>query len=280
MAVDLHLHSNCSDGSDDPAELVALAVEAGLTAMALTDHDNLNGIAAARSAALTAGIRFIPGAELSVNWSTGPMHLLVYFLEPGPGPFEDSLTALQGSREERNRAMATRLTDLGLDVSYDEAAEEAGGTGIGRPHFAAMLVRKGHVTDIKEAFDRFLATGRPGYVPRRRLEAIEAVQLARAAAAVPVIAHPHTIGVSRDDYSNAFGDLVDAGLGGIEAYYAQYEPPIREHLADVCRQLGIVPTGGSDYHGSYKPGLSVGSGRGDLVVPDETVDLLEEERAR
>lgn len=280
MAVDLHLHSSYSDGSDDPAAIVALAVEAGLTALALTDHDNLNGIAAARSAARTAGIRFIPGTELSVNWNTGSMHMLVYFLEPGPGPFADALTALQGSREDRNRAMANRLTDLGLDVSYDEAAEEAGGTGIGRPHFAAVLVRKGHASNIKEAFDRFLANDRPGYVPRRRLEAIEAVRLARASAAVPVIAHPHTLGVSRSDYSDAFGDLVDAGLGGIEAYYPQYEPPVREHLAEVCRQLDIVPTGGSDYHGSYKPGLSVGSGRGDLVVPDETVDLLEEERSR
>jgi predicted metal-dependent phosphoesterase TrpH len=278
VAVDLHLHSNRSDGSDEPAEIVARAVEAGLSALALTDHDNLNGIDEARSAARSAGIRFIPGAELSVNWATGAMHMLVYFLEPGSGPLEDELTNLQGGREERNRQMVERFTDLGLPMTYDEVAEEAGGTGIGRPHFAAVLVRKGYVTDVQDAFDRYLANGRPGYVPRRRLDARRAVELARASGAVPVIAHPHTLGVSADDYETAFQDLVDVGLGGIEAYYSEYEPPLREHLAGLCRGYGIVPTGGSDYHGSYKTDLYVGIGRGNLVVPDETVDLLEAER--
>lgn len=226
MAVDLHLHSNRSDGSDEPAEIVARAVEAGLSALALTDHDNLNGIDEARSAARSAGIRFIPGAELSVNWATGAMHMLVYFLEPGSGPLEDELTNLQGGREERNRQMVERFTDLGLPMTYDEVAEEAGGTGIGRPHFAAVLVRKGYVTDVQDAFDRYLANGRPGYVPRRRLDARRAVELARASGAVPVIAHPHTLGVSADHYETAFQDLVDVGLGGIEAYYSEYEPPV------------------------------------------------------
>lgn len=278
MAVDLHLHSNRSDGSDDPAEVVAGAIEAGLTALALTDHDNLDGIAEASSAAEVAGIRFIPGVELSVNWPTGGMHMLVYFLEPGSGPLQDRLPTLQTSREDRNRAMALRLTELGLDISYDEVADEAGGIGIGRPHFAAVLVRKGFATNSRDAFNRILANGRPGYIARWRLDAKEAVQLARASGAVPVIAHPLTLGASRDDYAQAFRGLVEVGLGGIEAFYSEYEPPIREHLARLCRELGIVATGGSDYHGSYKPGLNIGSGRGDLVVPDETVDMLEEVR--
>lgn len=278
MAVDLHLHSNRSDGSDEPAQIVALAVDAGLTAIALTDHDNLNGIDEARAAAESAGIEFISGTELSVEWITGPMHMLVYFLKPGVGPLDTALTALQGGREDRNRKMAEKLRSIGIDISYDEVFEEAGGTGVGRPHFAAVLVRKGHVSNIKEAFDRYLATGRPGYVARKRLEAGEAVQLARASGAVPVIAHPHTLGVSSEDYSSAFVELVDVGLGGIEAYYVEYAEALREHLAQICRSLEIVPTGGSDYHGSYKPGILVGTGRGDLVVPDETVDLLMAER--
>ena len=278
MAVDLHLHSNRSDGSDDPADVVMRAVDAGLSAVALTDHDNLNGIDEARAAAEAAGIGFVPGAELSVNWRTGGMHMLVYFLEPGPGPLQEVLVSLQGGREERNRAMADRLSDLGLDISYAEVVDEAGGSGVGRPHFAAVLVRKSYVADIREAFDRYLANGGPGYVARRRLDATEAIGLARASGAVPVIAHPHTVGVSAADYRAAFVELVDAGLGGVEAYYAEYDKETRDHLADLCRSLEIVPTGGSDYHGSYKPGLSVGTGKGDLRVPDETVDLLQENR--
>jgi predicted metal-dependent phosphoesterase TrpH len=274
VAVDLHLHSNRSDGSDEPAEIVARAVEAGLSAIALTDHDNLNGIAEASSAAHAADLTFIGGTELSVNWNGSAMHMLVYYLAPGAGPLQDALGALQDGREERNRAMVDRLKDLGVDVTYEEIAAEAGGTGIGRPHFAAVLVRKGHAATIKDAFDRYLATGRPAYVPRRRLDAREAVGLARASGAVPVIAHPHTLGISSADYRNAFVELVDEGLGGIESYYAEYEPEMRRHLAALCRSLGVVATGGSDYHGSYKPGLLLGSGYGDLAVPDETVDAL------
>ena len=274
MAVDLHLHSTKSDGSEDPAEVVRLAASAGLSAMALTDHDNLDGIDEARRAADASGIRFIPGAELSVNWVTGAMHMLVYFLEPGPGPLQEALGSVQGGRTDRNRRMVDQLRALGLDITYDEIEAEAGGTGVGRPHFAAVLLRRGHVDSIQDAFDRYLATGRPGYVPRERLEAREAIDLARGSGAVPVIAHPHTLGVSEDDYSTAFRSLVDAGLGGIEAHYAEYAPDLRLHLAELCADFGIVATGGSDFHGSYKPDLFVGSGRGDLLVPDEVVDAL------
>ncbi len=154
------------------------------------------------------------------------------------------------------------------------------GSGIGRPHIAAVLVAKGVVADIQQAFDRLLATGRPAYRPRLRLEAIEAIALARASGAVPVIAHPHTLGIPEGGYRDAFEELIAAGLGGIEAYYGEYSPELRSHLAELCNDLGIVATGGSDYHGRYKPNLSVGTGRGDLRVPDETVDRLVEERHR
>ena len=206
------------------------------------------------------------------------MHMLVYFLEPGPSPLARALTQLQGGREDRNRTMAKRLEDMGLDLTYEEAVAEAGGTGVGRPHFAAVLAKKGYVSDIKDAFERFLAEGRPGYVARKRLDAVAAIEMARESGAVPVIAHPHTLGVSAEDYESAFRDLAEVGLGGIEAYYAEYEPALRAHLADVCRDLGVVPTGGSDYHGTYKSGIEIGYGRGDLEVPDETVELLEEAR--
>lgn len=274
MAVDLHLHSNLSDGSDEPEAIVRRAAELGLSTIALTDHDNLDGIARARTAAQPLGLDVISGTELSVGWNGDGMHLLVYFLEPVSGPLQDRLLEVQEGRANRNIRIVDRLNELDMDITYDEISDQADGTGIGRPHFAAVMVRKGYATDIKDAFDRFLATGRPAYLPRTRLDAVQAIELATESGAVTSIAHPHTLGVARDDYRHAFEDLTDAGLGGIEAYYGEYPPELRAHLAELCGLLGIVATGGSDYHGSYKPDLQIGVGRGDLVVPDVAVAEL------
>jgi predicted metal-dependent phosphoesterase TrpH len=274
LAVDLHLHSTTSDGTDSPTTIVRLAVDAGMRAIAVTDHDTLDGIAEARTAASELGLPLISGTELSVEWPTGTMHMLVYHLEPGPGPLQDRLAELRDGRTVRNRRILERLADLGIALDEAELLAEAGGGVVGRPHIAALLVSHRHVADMTEAFDRYLATGRPAYVSRVRLDAHEAIRLARASGAVPVIAHPHTLGIASTDYRTAFEELAEAGLGGIEAYYAEYDPPLRHHLAGLCDGLGLIPTGGSDYHGRYKAGLHIGVGRGDLVVPDETVDRL------
>lgn len=280
MAVDLHLHSRFSDGSDSPVEIVTAAVAVGLTSIALTDHDNLEGIGQARQAAAAAGIDLISGTELSVDWPSGAMHLLVYFLEPGPGPLQDELARIQEGRQNRNLEMIDRLGDLGLELTFDEVAAEAGEGVMGRPHFAAVLLEKGYVGDIGEAFDVYLASGRPGYVPRVRLEAARAIKLATDSGAVTSVAHPHTLGVSAGDYEQAFSSLTSLGLGGIEAYYAEYEPQVREHLAGLATALGVVATGGSDYHGTYKPGLHVGVGHGDLDVPDRAANELHAAREK
>jgi predicted metal-dependent phosphoesterase TrpH len=279
LAIDLHLHSTASDGTVTPAGIVDLAAAARLSAISLTDHDNLDGIEEARRRAAEVGVGFIPGAELSVVWGEATaVHLLVYYLEPSPGPLQDRLAWLRRARATRNARIAERLGALGLEIELAETQAEAGGDVVGRPHFAAVMVRKGYVPDMGAAFDRYLAAGRPGYVERERLEAFEAIRLARASGAVPVVAHPHTIGVGRDEYAARLTALVDAGLGGIEAHYAEYEPEQRAHLASLCAQLGVVATGGSDFHGAYKPGIEVGTGRGDLVVPDDVLTALEAER--
>ena len=275
MPVDLHLHSSASDGSDTPSRVVELAAAAGLETIALTDHDNLFGVTEAAQRATELGIGFIPGTELSVGWdSSGTVHLLVYYLKPGPGPLQDRLTWLQEGRAKRNQQIAQRLQELGLDITLDDVIAEAHGGVVGRPHFAAVMVAKGYVTDIRSAFDRFLATGRPAYTPRERLNAPEAIRLAIESGAVPVIAHPHTIGISAEEYGQAFQRLAEIGVGGIEAHYAEYTPEQRAHIAELCKKLDLVATGGSDYHGSYKPGLAVGVGKGDLHVPNETVRAL------
>lgn len=279
MAVDLHLHSNLSDGSDEPEEIVRKAAEIGLTTIALMDHDNLDGIDRARVAAEPLGLEVISGTELSVGWNGDGMHLLVYFLEPVSGPLQDRLAEVQDGRSNRNILIVERLNELGMDVTYDEVSAQADGTGIGRPHFAAVLVRKGYARDIKDAFDRYLASGRAAYLPRTRLGAVEAIELASQSGAVTSIAHPHTLGVAREDYRHAFLELTETGLGGIEAHYSEYSPELRDHLADLCDELGIAATGGSDYHGTYKPDLQIGIGRGDLVVPERAVDELKARRA-
>jgi predicted metal-dependent phosphoesterase TrpH len=274
MAVDLHLHSTFSDGSATPAEIVATAVETGLTAIALTDHDTLEGVPQARNAAKRAGIRFAGGVELSVEWREQTMHLLVYFLDPAPGPLQDSLETLRREREDRNLRIAALLEDLGIGISIEEVTAEAGRGVVGRPHFAGVMMNKGYVQSVAEAFDRYLAAGRPAYAPRKRLTAEEAIALARESIAVPVIAHPHTVGLRATEYSTGFRELVAQGLGGIEAYYGEYSPEMRVRISEICDELGIVATGGSDYHGRYKPHLQIGVGKGDLRVPDEVFDRL------
>lgn len=274
MSVDLHLHSTISDGSESPADIVELAVAAGLSAIALTDHDILDGIPEARAAAEMRDLVFIPGTELSVDWGGAAMHMLMYFLEPGPGPLQDRLVAVREGRSIRNVAIITALQSHGIDITLEEVAAVAGEGSTGRPHIARVLIEKEVVGSMPEAFDTWLATGRPGYVSRVRLDAFEAIDLARQSGAVPVIAHPHTLGLGADEYAGAFIDLTTAGLGGIEAYYTEYSQDLREHLAGICDDLGIAATGGSDFHGTYKPDIQVGIGLGDLLVPDDSIQQL------
>ena len=271
--IDLHTHSTVSDGSDPPARVAELAAAAGCTAVALTDHDHLDGLAAAGARAAEVGVRLVPGCEVSCRWAHGNLHLLVYFVEPGEGPFQDELVELQRAREERNVRMAEAL---GLD--YGELVAEAGGSGVGRPHAAALLVRQGRAESIADAFDRWLVRGRPGDIPRRTFSPARAIELARASGGVPVLAHPLSTRLDPAGLASAVTELADLGLGGLEAIYGRYSPEERGALADLAAGAGLAVTGGSDHHGTYKPDLSIGVGRGDLDVPDHLLDALEDRR--
>jgi predicted metal-dependent phosphoesterase TrpH len=275
MAVDLHTHSTASDGSDPPRLVVEKAVAAGLRAVALTDHDTVEGIVEAAAQAEVGGIELVPGVELSVEWEPGAMHMVVLFLAPGPGPLQDRLGELQAGREDRNRQIVERLEQLGVKIEYAEVLEEAGAGTVGRPHIAAVLARHGYVVDIASAFDHFLAKGRPGYVGRRRLHPEEAIELAKASGAVPVLAHPHTMALdSSEEVRATLSRLSAAGLGGMECYYPLYSPLEREGYVALARRFGLVPSGGSDYHGTYKVGIELGRGHGDLVVSDQVLEEL------
>ena len=271
--IDLHTHSTVSDGSDPPERVVVMAAAAGCSAVALTDHDHLDGLPAAAARAAKLGVQLVPGCEVSCRWERGNLHLLVYFVEPGEGPFQDELVDLQRAREERNVVMAEAL---GLD--YDELLAEAGGSGAGRPHAAALLVRQGRADSIADAFERWLIRGRPGDIPRRTFDPVRAITLARASGGVPVLAHPLSMRLDPAGLALAVSELASLGLAGVEAIYGRYTDEERAALVELAAVAGLAVTGGSDYHGTYKPDLSVGIGRGDLDVPDDLLVALEDRR--
>ena len=234
MAVDLHTHSSYSDGTETPASVVARAVHHRLSAVALADHDTLEGLDEARAAAVAAGIRFIPAVELSVSWNTKAMHLLGYWIEPGPGPLQDRLAEIQQGRESRNLQIIEALNNLGIDVTLEEIQEISGGGVTGRPHFAAALVRRELVDSISEAFDVYLASGRPAYRPRKRLRAAEAARLATASGGVTAVAHPHTVADNAGEFEAAFATFRDLGIGGVECHYVEYPPDCLLYTSDAA----------------------------------------------
>jgi predicted metal-dependent phosphoesterase TrpH len=275
--IDLHTHSTTSDGSDPPEHIPELALAAGCTAVALTDHDRLDGVAPAAARAAEIGVELVPGCEISCE-HPGTMHVLVYFLVDEEGPLQDELHRLQVARDTRNRRMADLMAGLGLPVTYEEIMVEAGGKGAGRPHIAAILVRKGVVGSVQEAFDVWLAKGQPAYMDKERLEADQAVRLARASGGVTSLAHPLSLGLEPAALESTVGELAAMGLAGVEAIYGRYPPQDREGLASLAGRHGLVVTGGSDHHGTYKPDLMVGVGRGDLDVPDRALEDLKARR--
>lgn len=257
-----------------------LAASAGLSAVALVDHDTFAGIPEARAAAKDLGLTFVSGVELSVDHDGRKMHMLVYFVDGECTQIEGKLAELRAGRTVRNEQIARNLIELGYDISIDEVLAEAKGPSVGRPHFADVLVAKGYFTKRDEVFEELLHDGGAAYASRERLTATEAIELANASGGVAVIAHPATIVASADEYDSLFADLAAIGLGGIEAYHSMHSPGLRRHLAEVAASLGIAATGGSDYHGVGKRDYRIGVGKGDLSVPDSALQDLEAQRNR
>ena len=282
--IDLHTHSRVSDGSDAPARIPELAARAGCSAVALTDHDNLSGLAEAQLAADRAGVTLVPGCEVSCKpeglGAGSSVHVLVYFVEDGDGPLQTELRALRADRRERNTKLVGRLSELGIDVDYDKLVADAGGEeGLGRPHFARALVEMGVARDIDDAFSGWLGNGAVAYVPKGRLHPLDVARLARGSGGVAVLAHPLSLGLELGNLGRLASDLADAGFAGLEAVYGNYSSEQRSELTGIARAAGLVPTGGSDYHGTFKPDLAVGLGTGDLDVPEHALEELAARRA-
>jgi predicted metal-dependent phosphoesterase TrpH len=276
--IDLHSHSTCSDGSETPTRVIELAAEAGCHAIALTDHDGLGGIEEARAAAAQHAIRFVPGCEVSCKFNPGTMHVLCYFVEPGDGPLQDQLERLRNDRVTRNDRLIARLNELDIPITLEQVAEEAGGSTLGRPHFAEALVKLGAVKTYQDAFDKLLAKGGPAYIPKAFIDAPTTIDAATGSGALAVLAHPLSLKLEPAPLEQLVGELAEAGLTGMECYYGRYSPEEREGLAAIAARHGLVATGGSDYHGTHKPDLAVGTGTGDLDVPDSALSALEERR--
>ncbi len=276
--IDLHCHSTYSDGSLTPAELVARAVEAGLTALALTDHDGTGGVGPLREACAalppTTPLLAIPGVEISAEVERGAMHLLGYFIDCAHGGLQEALTHIRTGREERNRLILGRLHELGFAMTWEEVAANAGEDVVGRPHFAQAMVARGYVNNKQKAFERFLARGKAAYVERFRFAPADAIRLITEAGGVAVLAHPGTLDLSTKRLRQQIGELKKIGLGGIEVYYSTHAPEQEGLFAAVAREWGLVATGGSDFHGSGNPGIKLGRGFGSLHVPDEVVEQL------
>ena len=272
--LDLHLHTTHSDGSLPPAEVLALAHKAGVTALAITDHDITTGLPEALEAGARLGIEIIPGVEISSRFGDNELHILGYFLEWQDPAFNERLSRLRASRHDRNPRIIERLRELGHDITYDEVKELAVTESVGRPHIARVLMDKGYVKSSKEAFDRFLAHGKPAYVARELPEPAEAIAWIRAAKGVPVLAHPLWAKKDGEGLFKLCEKLKAEGLGGLEVHYSTHNSKQTADLLDIAKRLDLLVTGGSDFHGVTKPDIEVGVGRGGLTVPVKLLDPL------
>ena len=273
MRIDLHTHSDRSDGTVPPAEVVRAAAAAGLDVVALTDHDSAAGWDEAAAAAEDVGIGFVPGMEISCLHAGQGLHLLAYLVDPTHPPLVEALDRVLRAREERLPRVCAALRALGIPVQEEDVRAEAGGAvALGRPHVADALVRMGVVASRDEAFDRLLSPGRPAYVPRYAAPVEEVLPAVAAAGGVAVVAHPWGRHGNSALLRDGLATLRDQGLAGVEVDHEDHTPEQRERLRGLARELDLVVTGSSDFHGAGKVGHDLGC---NLTEPAELDRLLE-----
>jgi 3',5'-nucleoside bisphosphate phosphatase len=265
MTVDLHIHTTASDGTSTPAEVVATALAASLSAIAITDHDSVDGVAAALSAAEGSPIEVVPGVELSTRGGEIDLHLLGYFIDHTDEALLRRLRYLRDERIARAQAMVDALAAAGFSVTLEGVMHQAGGGAVGRSHIARALVSAGDVDSVQDAFARYIGRHGPYFIEKALMPAEEAIALVHDAGGVAVLAHP---GVNRAD--PIIEQLADAGLDGIEAFHAEHSIGQRQRYSEVGRRLGLVLTGGSDYHGPEAKGGRLGGGN----TPDSALEAL------
>ncbi len=273
MSIDLHIHSNHSDGTFSPQEIVSLAAKKGLSAISITDHDTVSGVGEAVSAGLESGVEVVPGIEMSVAYKRGPLHILGYFIDHNDSGFLASLQVLQEARIKRNREIVRKLAQNGIDISYEEviARSQIGQTG--RPHIAKVLMEKGVVTSINEAFLKYLGRGKVAYAPRFLYGPEQTIALIKQSGGLAVMAHPVQVSSNIDKLAVAVSELKSAGLDGIETYYPRHFKSFRKNLKKLAERYNLVITGGSDFHGQIRPESDLAGGV-NFSVPRYVLDDL------
>lgn len=266
LSVDLHIHTTASDGSDTPGEVVEKAVRLGLRAIALADHDSLDGVLAAQQAAAGFGLEVLSGVEVNTYFEGQEIHVLGYLIDPRNDEFISKLAEFRCERLTRAQKMVEKLKQLGINIDFDRVKELSEGGSVGRPHIARAMLEMGYVTSMQEAFANYLGAGKSAFIPREKLSPTEAIQLIIRAGGVPVLAHPGL--VKLNPY---LPDLLKAGLKGLEVWHCKHTPLMVEHYYRLTQKLGLIATGGSDYHGAVHDTCNV---LGAAVAPYRTVQLL------
>jgi predicted metal-dependent phosphoesterase TrpH len=265
--VDLHIHSKASDGKFSPGDVVRKAASLGLRVISLSDHDTVSGIAEALSTAASySELRVIPGVEISTDVPRGEIHILGYFIDHTDSNFLSRLDTMRSSRLERARKMIAKLAGLGIKIEWSRVEELAAGSTVGRPHVAQAMMEKGYIGTFKEAFDRYIGRNGPAYVERDKMTPAGAVELIKKAGGLPVFAHPLTF----DDYATMTGELVPAGLIGIETYYKNFSPDEIKKVLAMAEEYDLIPTGGSDFHGIETSEVMIGG----VEVPLDSAERL------
>ncbi len=272
--VDLHVHSNKSDGSFTPAGLVDYAVEKGLKAFALTDHDTTEGLDEALDAAKGTTVEVIPGIEFSTEYEGKDIHIVGLYIDHKCSAFRERIQAFVDSRIERNRKMCANLQGAGIDISYEKLLAAFPGAVITRAHYAKYLLDQGAVKNMPEAFDKYVGDHTRYFVPREKVTPMQAVQLILKAGGIPVLAHPTLYHMSDKRLGLLLYRLKGAGLAAMECIYSTYSPSEERQMKKLAAQYGLLPSGGSDFHGDTKPKLDLGVGYGNLQVPVEILTNL------
>ncbi len=276
--VDLHVHSNKSDGSFTPSEVVELAAQKGLSAFALTDHDTTAGVKEAVAAGLQKGIEVIPGIEFSTEYYGKDIHIVGLFIDEDAPAFQKHIHRFVDARIERNEKMCARLAADGIDISYEKLVDAFPGSVITRGHYSRYLLDHGYVKSLPEAFDRYLGDRTKYFVPREKISPAQAVSLILDVKGIPVLAHPTLYHMGRENLTTLVRHLSRSGLVAIEAIYSTYSAGEEREMRQIASHYGLLLSGGSDFHGKSKPGLEIGTGYGKLAIPEDVLIALKEKR--
>ena len=273
VGIDLHTHSTASDGSLAPTALLALAAKHGLGAISITDHDTIDGAREALRAKLPSNLHFVPGVEISSTppppfACTGSFHILGYGIDVEHVDLNLALQRLQTSRRERNPKIVRRLQALGMDISISEVAAPMDNGSVGRPHIARVMLAKGFVRSIDDAFARFLGRGQAAYVDKYRMASDRAIELITQAGGLAVLAHPSLIALNdAQTLTKLIAALKPMGLAGLEVFYPEHTQADTRHFKQLAQRFNLIMTGGTDFHGSLKPEIQLGIGAGNFHVP-------------